>query len=451
MLSAQAFLSIVVALSLLPVILGATAYLILLERKVAAWAQDRIGPNRTDFSFGQSDLLEMYPTLGKIVRSIPGFNFLAKKKAFGLGQALADGLKLFVKEDYTPPFVDLRLFLLAPVIAVVPAMIGWAVIPWGGVWAFPGISLFGLDLVAASPVDPVTGVVEAARVAVLPISIGVVYLLAVSSLAVYGVVLAGFSSNNKFAFLGGLRATAQMLSYEIPMGVCVLIMILMYRTADTEAMVQGQLSAGWFGLGEVWGVLMHPLLAAIFFVCVLAECNRAPFDLAEAEQELVGGFHTEYSSMKWALFFLGEYIHMITGSAFVVLMFFGGWELPFVHVFPTVAEGWLEGILVVSLKMGVFMAKVALVLFVMMWVRWTLPRFRFDQLMRLAWRGMIPLVLVMLLVVGAMVWAGLTAWWMFTIANFAVVAGSLLLSPLLPAGPKVNRKIPLVGSRFSPA
>ena len=451
MLSAQAFLSIVVALSLLPVILGATAYLILLERKVAAWTQDRIGPNRTDFSFGQSDLLDLYPTLGKVVRSIPGFNFLSRKKAFGLGQALADGLKLFVKEDYTPPFVDLKLFLLAPVIAVIPAMIGWAVIPWGGMWAFPGIELFGWNLVAASPVDPVTGLVDAARVAVLPISLGVVYLLAISSLAVYGVVLAGFASNNKFAFLGGLRATAQMLSYEIPMGVCVLIMILMYRTADTEAMVQGQLSAGWFGLGEVWGVLMHPLLCVIFFVCILAECNRAPFDLAEAEQELVGGFHTEYSSMKWALFFLGEYIHMITGSAFVVLLFFGGWELPFVHVFPGVAEGWLEGLIVVSLKMGVFMAKVALVLFVMMWVRWTLPRFRFDQLMKLAWRGMIPLVLVMLLVVGVMVWAGLTAWWMFTIANVLVVLGAALASPLLPAGPKVNRKVPLVGSRFSPA
>lgn len=451
MLSAQAFLSIVVALSLLPVILGATAYLILLERKVAAWAQDRIGPNRTDFSFGQSDLLDLYPTLGKVVRSIPGFEFLARKKAFGLGQALADGLKLFVKEDYTPPFVDLRLFLLAPVLAVIPAMIGWAVIPWGGMWAFPGITLGGFELVAASPVDPITGVVEAARVAVLPISVGVVYLLAVGSLAIYGVVLAGFSSNNKFAFLGGLRATAQMLSYEIPMGVCVLIMILMYRTADTEVMVQGQLSAGWFGLGEVWGVLMHPLLAVIFFICVLAECNRAPFDLAEAEQELVGGFHTEYSSMKWALFFLGEYIHMITGSAFIVLMFFGGWSLPFLNVFPAVAEGWLAGIALVSLKMGVFMGKVALVLFVMMWVRWTLPRFRFDQLMRLAWQGMIPLVLVMLLVVGVMVALGLREWWMFTLANVLVIAGAGLAHPFLPTGPKVNRKVPLAGSRFSPA
>ena len=450
MLSAQAFVSIVVAFSLLPVILGATAYLILLERKVAAWAQDRIGPNRTDFSFGQGDLLETYPALGKLVRSIPGFNFIAKKRSFGLGQALADGLKLFVKEDYTPPFVDLKLFLLAPVLALIPAMIGWAVIPWGGVWAFPGLDLFGWNLVAASPVDPVTGYVEAARVAVLPISLGVVYLLAISSLAVYGVVLAGFSSNNKFAFLGGLRATAQMLSYEIPMGVCVLIMILVYRSADTEVMVQSQLSAGWFGLSEVWGVLMHPLLAVIFFVCVLAECNRAPFDLAEAEQELVGGFHTEYSSMKWALFFLGEYIHMITGSAFIVLLFFGGWELPFLHVFPSVTEGWF-GIVIVGLKMGVFMGKVALVLFTMMWVRWTLPRFRFDQLMKLAWRGMIPLVIVMLLVVGVMVWAGLTQWWMYTLANVAVIAVAGLVSPLLPAGPKVNRKVPLVGSRFSPA
>ncbi|MEM8494551.1 MAG: complex I subunit 1 family protein [Planctomycetota bacterium] len=437
MLSAQFFVSSIVILLVVHTMLGATAYLIFLERKVASWAQDRIGPNRTDFSFGQGDIIEQIPLIGELLSKL----LVGPKALFGLGQALADGVKLLLKEDYTPPFVDKTLFLIAPALAVVPALIGWAVIPWGGLWDFPGITLFGTELVEA-------GVI---RFAVLPIHIGVIYLLAVSSIAVYGIVLAGYASNNKFSFLGGLRATAQMLSYEIPMGVCVLIMILMYKSADAEVMVQAQLSEGIFGLSEVWGIAMHPLLAVIFFTCILAECNRAPFDLAEAEQELVGGFHTEYGSMKWALFFLGEYMHMITGAAFFTVLFLGGWALPFVQVFPEVAPaGFFEGVLIVLAKFGIFAGKVALLLFVMMWVRWTLPRFRFDQLMKLAWRGMIPLMLTMLLVVGVMVYLGIEGWWWYTLANVAVGVGGAVVGPMLPSGPAVNRKVPLKGSRFSP-
>ena len=442
MLSAQFFVSTAVILVIVHAMLGATAYLIFLERKVASWAQDRIGPNRTTFSFGQADLLEQFPTLGKVFWAIPGTKWLAKRRCFGLGQALADGVKLLLKEDYTPPFVDRTLFVLAPMLAVIPALMGWAVMPWGGVWHFGGLEIFGTQLV-----EP--GVV---RIAALPINLGVIYILAVSSMAVYGVVIAGYASNNKFSFLGGVRATAQMLSYEIPMGVCILIMILMYRSADAEVMVQAQHGAGFFDLGSAWGVVMHPLLAVMFFICVLAECNRAPFDLAEAEQELVGGFHTEYSSMKWAMFFLAEYMHMITGSAFFVVLFLGGWDpLPFVNVFSDIAPAGFAGLALVLLKFGVFAGKVTFLLFVMMWVRWTLPRLRFDQLMKLAWQGMIPLMLTMLLVVGFMVYRGFEGWWWYMLANVVVGVGAAVVAPLLPQGPPVNRKIPLEGSRFSPA
>ena len=194
---------------------------------------------------------------------------------------------------------------------------------------------------------------------------------------------------------------------------------------------------------------MHPLLAVIFFTCVLAECNRAPFDLAEAEAELVGGYHTEYSSMKWALFFLGEYMHMITGSAFFCVLFLGGWDvLPFVAELPVVGVG-LAGLGLVLLKFGIFVAKVLFLLFLMMWIRWTLPRLRFDQLMRLAWRGLIPVTLVVLLATGTLVYLDAPAW-TFLVANLVIAFGAAVIGPLVPQGEPVNRKVPLEGSRFCP-
>jgi NADH-quinone oxidoreductase subunit H len=295
-------------------------------------------------------------------------------------------------------------------------------------------------------------------VSAAPLNVGVIYLLAVGSIGVYGVTVGAYASNNKFAFLGGLRATAQMLAYEIPMGLCVLIMILYYKTPDAMGMVGGQLGGTLcaFDFTRTWGVFAHPFLAAVFFTCVLAECNRAPFDLAECEQELVGGFHTEYGSMKWAMYFLGEYMHMIVGSAFFILLFLGGWEpLPFIKLIPD-AEGGM-GLLWVLVKFAVFAGKVTFLLFAMMWIRWTLPRFRFDQLMRLAWNNIIPLMLLALLANGALValaqqsafaWAG--SWWAHLASDGAVLVIGTLCAPFMPKGPPTNRKVPLEGSRFSP-
>ncbi|MEM9881382.1 MAG: complex I subunit 1 family protein [Planctomycetota bacterium] len=431
MFSAQFFVSGLVILLILHTMLLSTAYLILLERKVASWVQDRTGPNRVNFSFGLGDLWAKL-----------GINGLFEgRRHLGLGQALADGLKLFVKEDYTPPNVDKALFLIAPALAVIPAMIGWAVIPWGGLWEFPGLTLFGITVAEAGRVS----------VAVAPVQVGVIYILAVSSLAVYGIVVGAYASNNKYSFLGGLRATAQMVSYEIPMGLCVLIVILTFATVDAQLLVNLQTAGG----GGNWGFLTHPLLAFIFFTCVLAECNRAPFDLAETEQELVGGFHTEFSSMKWALFFLGEYMHMIAGSAFFCVLFLGGWSLnpiggvlPF--ELPTTAEGLWAGAALVAIKTVVFAGKVFLLLFVMMWVRWTLPRLRFDQLMRLAWRGLIPLMLLMLLLSGLVIFLDppLVHAWLFG-CNVLLVLIAVFVAPRLPAPPP-NRRVPLEGSRYSP-
>ncbi|MEM1355692.1 MAG: complex I subunit 1 family protein [Planctomycetota bacterium] len=429
MLSAQLFVSVCVILVVVHAMLGATAYLIFLERKVASWAQDRIGPNRVGFGM----LAAVDGVLDRF-----GLAWLYQKSFLGLGQALADGIKLLLKEDYTPPHVDKVLFFLGPVLVVIPALIGWAVIPWGGNWDFPGLSLFGWEIAEAGRVV----------VAVAPINIGVVYILAIGSVAVYGVVLGAYGSNNKFSFLGGLRATAQMLSYEIPMGVCVLIMILLYKTTDAGVMANTQSSTTGFG---TWGIFAHPLLAVIFFTCSLAECNRAPFDLAEAEQELVGGFHTEYSSMKWALFFLGEYMHMITGCAFFAVLFLGGWDmLPFVNELPLLAEAGIGGLLLVLLKFGVLCGKIFFLLFLMMWIRWTLPRFRFDQLMKLAWRGLIPLMIVMLILTGLMTAMKIEAWWAYLLVNLVVAVAAALIAPMLPSGPPVNRRVPLAGSRFSP-
>ncbi len=393
---AQFLASLITIVVVLNLILLSCAYLIFLERKVAAWTQDRVGPNRTNFSFG------ILPFRGK---------------QFGLGQALADGLKLLLKEDYIPPGVDRALFLLAPVVVVVPAMLAWAVIPWGGYLDWGG---------------------QVLSITAAPISIGVIYILAIGSLAVYGVVVGGYASNNKYSFLGGLRATAQMLSYEIPMGLCVLIMILTWRSTDARLIVDQQ------AVGA-WGIFYHPLLAVILFVSDLADCNRAPFDQAEAEQELVGGYHTEYAAMKWALFFLGEYMHMITGAAFFCVLFLGGWDL-----IPFTAElDLIGGIGLVLIKTLILVVKIAALLFVMMWVRWTLPRFRFDQLMRLAWRGLIPITLAVLLATGTLVYLQASVW-TYLIANIVIAVVAAVIGPMVPQGAPVNRKVKLPGSRFNP-
>jgi NADH-quinone oxidoreductase subunit H len=409
----QVITSVVVAVIVMHILLiMGPAYGILLERKVAAWAQDRIGPNRVG--------------------------------PFGLLQPIADGVKFLFKEDFNPGNVDRGLFLLAPVLAVIPALIGWAVIPWGGVWECSG------QIPAMVPIIGGTVITQPFTVdfTVADINIGVIYILAIGSLAVYGITIGAWASNNKYTFFGGIRATSQMLSYEIPMGLCVLCVLMLAGTAHAGYLAAAQVDY-WWGVIPSWYIFQQPLVAIIFFTCILAESNRAPFDLAEAEQELIGGFHTEYSSMKFAMFFLGEYIHMAIGAAFFSVLFLGGWHLPWldyaVYGGPQPVEA---GILGVLLKLGVLTGKVLFLLFVMMWIRWTLPRLRFDQLMRLAWRAMIPISLALLLMTGVFVYLG----WqdLVIVGNLLIMAGVLLISPHMPRDENVNRRVPLAGSRFNP-
>ena len=382
----QFITSMIVILVVLHMCLGAAAYLILLERKVCAWAQDRIGPNRVG--------------------------------PMGLLQPLADGVKLFFKEEFMPRGVDRVLFIMAPALTVIPAMIGFVVIPWGGF-----LELGDGQTVAIMGAD---------------INIGVVYLIAAASLGVYGVGLGGWASNNKYSFLGGLRASAQMISYEIPMGLALLCVVLTAGTLLPQEIVRQQLDGTWF-------LIQQPIAAILFYVCLLAESGRAPFDLAEAEQELIGGWHTEYSSMKWALFFMGEYIHVVVGSAFFATLFLGGWSL-------NPLTGWdlpqTGGILLMLLQFGIVLGKVFLLVFLTMMVRWTLPRFRFDQLMRLAWEGLIPLSLLILLMTSLFVYLGWTGWlWAGSLGCLVLV---WLILPFMPGQTSPNHKIELIGSRFSP-
>ncbi|MEO0512633.1 MAG: complex I subunit 1 family protein [Planctomycetota bacterium] len=418
----QLFVSVHVLIIMVHAILFGVAYLIYWERKISAYIQDRLGPNRTGFDFG-----------------LPILGFL--KGMWGLGQPLADGAKFLLKEDYMPPNADRWLFSLAPVAIIIPALIGFAVIPWGGTWIVPEVDLFGLINTTNLPlVGDITGEV---LVTGAPINVGVAYLVAVGSLGVYGVTLGGWAGNNKYSFLGGLRATAQMISYELPMGLALLTVILTVGSILPNDIVNFQVENG------VWMILSHPLVAMIFFTCVLAESNRAPFDNAEAEQELVGGYHTEYSSMRFAMFFLAEYAHMITGAAFFTLLFLGGWSLP-VPFFelPMVSEG-LAGVLIMLLKVGIFFGKAYLVCIFMMVVRWTLPRIRYDQIMFLGWQTLIPLTLAIVVATSVLVFFQWTAWWQTLLMNAGFALGMVVLATTLPAR-KANRRVRLYGSRYFP-
>lgn len=314
-------------------------YMTFLERKVAAAVQDRVGPNRVG----------------------PG----------GWLQAVADGVKIFLKEQVVPDHVNKAIYFLAPTIGMATALFAVAVVPFGPVSTDP--STGGFRFIVAPGVD-----------------IGLVFLFAVSSLSAYGVILGGWASNNKYSLYGAIRSCAQFLSYEIPLGLSVLGVVAAAGSLNIETIVHDQ-DGGIFH----WNVFWQPLAAVLFFVAALAETNRLPFDLSECEQELVGGFHTEYSGIKFVLFFLGEYTHVVTVSFLTVLLFFGGWNFPGVA---TVDNATLWG---TSLLLFVLLAKVALVVFFILILRWTLPRFRFDQLMGLAWKGMIPLG--MLNLVGVMI------------------------------------------------
>lgn len=337
--------------------LGACSYLIYVERKLSAFMQDRVGPNRVG--------------------------------PYGLFQPLADGLKFLLKEDIIPDHVNKVMFLIAPTISVFTTLLAFSVVPFGDVG-------HSLDLAGLASL----------RFIIAPnVDIGIVFIFAITSLAVYGIILGGWASNNKYSALGSLRASAQVVSYEIPLGMSVLGIALMAGTLNLES-VMGKQTGSIFD----WNIWYQPLACLIFFTAALAESNRMPFDLPECEQELVGGYHTEYSALKFALFFLGEYTHVITVSFLTAILFLGGWHLPFI------AEAGSDYAGVMFVKLGVLMAKVLLVIIFIMLLRWTIPRFRFDQLMGLAWKVMIPLSMANVVVVMTVKQFGINQWWLLPIS-----------------------------------
>jgi NADH-quinone oxidoreductase subunit H len=347
--------------ALLGVVLGMVSYTVYAERRVSALMQDRLGPNRTGFPLTLLGFKKDWsPVLG------------------GLGQPIADAVKLLLKEDFTPAHVNKLYYWIAPALGISAVICTLAVIPFGS-------SLFGVPMVIAN------------------IDVGVLFIFACSSLGVYGIVLAGWSANSKYPFLGGIRSTSQMISYELALGLSVIPLFLILGNLNLVNAVEHQVKNGWmlapFMDGRLtWAeIALWPSIAisfVVFTVSMFAETNRLPFDLPEAETELVGGYHTEYSSMKFALFFLGEYAAMIGGSALIVTLFLGGWHCPFV---PDGASGWWWGLA----NIATFFGKVAALLFFFIWVRWTLPRFRYDQLMRLGWIVFFEVALVNIFVVAA--------------------------------------------------
>jgi len=368
-LTSQFGVSSVLAGVVFLVMLGVVAYCIYYERKIAAWTQDRPGPNRVG--------------------------------PWGFFQPIADGLKFVFKEDVIPGHVDKPLYVLAPAMIFLVGFIGFAAIPWGGKLSLDG------RLVQVQVANP---------------DIGLLYILGVASMGVYGVVLGGWASNNKYSFYGAIRATAQMLSYEIPMGLCILVVVLTMGTLRLEEITVEQ-TGYWLGWIPQWNVFLHPLAFLILFVTALAESNRTPFDLAEAEQELVGGYHTEYSALKFGMFFLAEYGHMITGSAFIAVLFLGGWHFPWLSWTQPEATQWYA----VLAKIAVISLKIVAFLFLMMWIRWTLPRFRFDQLMRLAWKGLIPVTLALFMLAAILLYYGAHRSPLWALSGNAVILGVTLL------------------------
>jgi len=314
--------------------LGIALYTTFAERKVAAILQDRPGPNRAG--------------------------------PFGLFQPLADGLKLITKEEIIPTHANKWLFILGPGLAMTAALMTCAVVPWGGT-----IEVMG------HPVD----------LQIADVNIGILYVFAVVSMGVYGVMIGGWASNNKFSLMAALRGASQAISYELAMGLSLIALLMITGSLSLRTIVEQQ-------VGHVWNIVYQPLGFLIFFICALAECNRTPFDLPEAENELNFGYHQEYSSMKLGFYLFSEYINMFISSTIMATMFFGGYDLPFVtsHL-SSPGTAAIVGIIVL-------MAKVVMFIFLFMWIRWTIPRFRYDQLMDLGWKKMIPLALANMLVTG---------------------------------------------------
>lgn len=328
------------------VTLTLVAYAVLAERKISAWIQDRVGPNRASPIF-----VQFLPVIGPALVRL------------GIFQPMADGLKFLLKEDFTPAYVRTVYFWLAPALTVIPAFMTIAVIPFGSTLGNPSNPMVIADL-----------------------NVGILYTFGIVSLGVYGIVLAGYASNSKYPFLGSIRSSAQMISYEIAMGMSVVAVFMVIGDLNLSKVVEYQ-------SGNVfhWMVWKQPLAFFIFLVAAFAETNRLPFDLPESESELVGGYHTEYSSMKFALFFMGEYASMIAASAMMVTLFFGGWAFPW-------GGGAATGLWVGLGHIICFLVKMMVLLVVFIWVRWMFPRFRYDQLMSLGWHRFIPLALANILI-----------------------------------------------------
>jgi NADH-quinone oxidoreductase subunit H len=305
------------------------------ERKVAAILQDRRGPNRAG--------------------------------PFGLLQPLADGLKLFFKEEIIPNFSSKFLFIMGPSLAMLTAIMTSAVIPFGD-----KVHFFDRDILLQ----------------IANVDVGILYVFGVLSLGVYGIMVGSWASNNKFSLMGGLRAASQIISYELAMGISLIALIMITGNLNLKEIVVQQQTGNW------WNVAYQPLGFLIFLICSFAECNRTPFDLPEAENELIGGYHTEYSSMKLGFYLFAEYINMFISSVIMATLFFGGYDCPFVN------EANFSPNIAALIGIAALMFKVAIFLFVFMWVRWTIPRFRYDQLMNLGWKVLIPLALINMLVTG---------------------------------------------------
>ena len=308
------------------------------ERKIAAVMQDRVGPNRAG--------------------------------PFGLLQPLADGIKMFMKQELIPSVSNKWLFIIGPCIAMLTALMTGVVIPWGG-----NLELFG----------------QTFSLQITDLNVGILYLFGVVSLGVYGIMIGGWASNNKFSLLGAIRASSQMISYEIAMGLAIIALVMSTGTLSLKEIVMQQ-DAG------IANVVYQPLGFLIFLICAFAETNRAPFDLPECETELIGGYHTEYSSLKLGFFLFAEYINMFISSAVIVSFYFGGYNFPFQH------ELGLDGNALTLLQTGFFFAKIFFFVFFFMWVRWTIPRFRYDQLMHLGWKVLLPLALINIFGTGIVMW-----------------------------------------------
>lgn len=332
-----ALFSVVKVIAVFAVLMGIVSYAVWVERKVAASIQDRRGPNRVG--------------------------------PFGLLQPIADAIKAFLKEDFTPGHVRKAYYWLAPAIVMIPSLLTVAIIPFG--------SRLGDQ-----------------KMVIADLNVGILYTFGIVSLGVYGIVLAGYAANSKYPFLGGIRSSAQMISYEIAMGMSVVPIFLIVGSLRLSDVVQHQ-SGGFLH----WLIFRQPLSFAIFVAAMFAETNRLPFDLPESEQELAGGYNVEYSSMKFALFFMGEYAAMTAASAMMVTLFFGGWTLPMGGLdqpATNLFDGWLH--------IGIFLVKTLIVEFMIIWVRWMWPRFRYDQLMDLGWRRFIPVALFNIILTAVVLW-----------------------------------------------